>query len=108
MILVEICEDEQGMITGYTVSGHSGYADEGSDIICSAISALTQAPLHGMTKHLKIKPSWRVNQEDGYLKVALDSAPTELTEAILRTMVLGVESIVRQCPEYVRIQEHRR
>ena len=31
-------EDER--ITGFSVSGHSGYAEEGSDIVCAAISAL--------------------------------------------------------------------
>ena len=41
-------------------------------------------------------------------EVALNSAPTDLTEAILQTMIYGVESIARQCPQYVRIQEHRR
>ena len=29
------------MITGYKVSGHAGFAEEGSDIVCSAVSALT-------------------------------------------------------------------
>jgi uncharacterized protein YsxB (DUF464 family) len=37
------------MITGYKVSGHAGYSEEGSDIVCSAVSALTQAPLLGET-----------------------------------------------------------
>ena len=38
------------MITGYKVSGHAGYSEEGSDIVCSAVSALTQAPLLGLEK----------------------------------------------------------
>ena len=71
-------------------------------------SALTQAPLLGLEKHLKLNPSYVVNQEDGIFEVALNSAPTDLTEAILQTMIYGVESIARQCPQYVRIQEHRR
>lgn len=96
------------MITGYKVSGHAGYAEEGSDIICSAVSALTQAPVFGLEKHLKLKPSYVVNQEDGVLEVALNSAPTDMTQAILMTMLYGVESIARQCPQYVRIKEHRR
>lgn len=96
------------MITGYKVSGHAGYSEEGSDIVCSAVSALTQAPLLGLEKHLKLNPSYIVNQEDGIFEVALNSAPTDLTEAILQTMIYGVESIARQCPQYVRIQEHRR
>ena len=96
------------MITGYKVSGHAGFAEEGMDIICSAVSALTQAPLLGLKRHLKLKPSYSVNQQDGSLEVALNSAPTDLTQAVLQTMVYGVVSIARQCPQYVRIQEHRR
>lgn len=96
------------MITGYRVSGHAGYAEEGRDIICSAVSAVTQAPVLGLEKHLQLKPSCEVNLEDGVLEVALNSAPTELTQAILQTMAYAVADIARQCPEYVRIKEHRR
>lgn len=96
------------MIVGYRVSGHSGYGEEGADIICSAVSALTQAPLLGLERHLKLNPSYEVDQENGFLEAALNSAPTELTQAILQTMLYGVASIARQHPQYVRIQEHRR
>jgi hypothetical protein len=108
MITVDINRNEQGMIVGYRVSGHSGYAEHGSDIVCSSVSVLTQAPLLGLERHLKLKPSYSVNVDDGVLEVALNSAPNDLTQAILQTMVYGLESIVRQCPQYVRIQEHRR
>ena len=30
---------EDDRITGFTVSGHSGYAEAGSDIVCAAVSA---------------------------------------------------------------------
>lgn len=108
MVSVDLFRNEQGMIIGYKVSGHAGFSEEGSDIICSAVSSLTQTPLLGLERHLKLKPSYVVNQKDGILEVALNSAPTDLTEAILQTMVYGLESIVRQCPQYVRIKEHRR
>lgn len=108
MIKVDLFRNEQGLITSYKVSGHAGFAEEGSDIICSAVSALTQAPLLGLERHLQLKPSYVVNQEDGVLEVALNSAPTDLTEAILVTMLYGLQSIECQCPQYVRIKEHRR
>lgn len=108
MIKVDLFRNEQGLVTSYKVSGHAGFAEEGSDIICSAVSALTQAPLLGLERHLQLKPSYVVNQEDGVLEVALNSAPTDLTEAILVTMLYGLQSIERQCPQYVRIKEHRR
>ena len=42
MVSVDLFRNRQGMITGYKVSGHAGYSEEGSDIVCSAVSALTQ------------------------------------------------------------------
>ena len=33
--------DSLGRFTGFHVKGHAGYAEEGSDIVCSAISVLT-------------------------------------------------------------------
>ena len=54
------------------------------------------------------KTSYVVNQEDGILEVALNSAPNDLTQTILQTMVYGIGSIESQCSQYVRIQEHSR
>lgn len=42
MIVVNITQ------TGLTVDGHAGYAKTGEDIICAAVSALTQGLLHSL------------------------------------------------------------
>lgn len=34
--------------TGITVDGHAGYAEIGNDIICAAVSALTQGLIHAL------------------------------------------------------------
>ena len=34
--------------TGLTVDGHAGYAEIGNDIICAAVSALTQGLVHSL------------------------------------------------------------
>ena len=34
--------------TGITVDGHAGYAEIGNDIICAAVSALTQGLIHSL------------------------------------------------------------
>lgn len=106
MIKVDIYCDEQGMITRYRVSGHAESVDEGADLVCNSVSVMTQVPIIGLEKHLKQKPSYKVDLEDGILEVALNSAPNELTQAILKTMVYGLKDLERQCSEYVRIKEH--
>ena len=40
MTRVVVCRDERG-VRSLTVSGHSGYAESGRDIVCAAVSAMT-------------------------------------------------------------------
>lgn len=98
------------MITSYKVSGHSGSVKAGEiiDLICNSVSMFTQAPLLGLERHLKRKPFYRVDEEDGILEVALNSAPDELSQLLFMTMYYGVEELAQQFPQYVRIKEHRR
>ncbi len=41
MITVIVYQRSDGEYIGFETSGHAGYADEGYDIICAAVSALT-------------------------------------------------------------------
>ena len=41
MINVIVYKDVKGLIEGFSLKGHAGYAEYGSDIVCSAVSMLT-------------------------------------------------------------------
>ena len=41
-------------IVAFTVSGHTGYDNYGKDILCSAVSSITQSACLGIIKVLKI------------------------------------------------------
>lgn len=42
MTTVRFALDKAGNICDFSVSGHSGYAEEGGDIVCAAVSATVQ------------------------------------------------------------------
>ena len=42
MTTVKFALDEDGNILEFSAKGHSGYAEEGSDIVCAAVSACIQ------------------------------------------------------------------
>lgn len=42
MTTVKFTLNEKNEIVCFTVSGHSGYAEEGSDIVCAAVSSCVQ------------------------------------------------------------------
>ena len=66
MTTVKIFKNKQ-IITGFVVSGHSGYAEEGSDIICSAISTLAQSVCVGLENVLNLKPEIKIDVNNAYL-----------------------------------------
>lgn len=45
MTRVILYRDRSERYCGFSVSGHSGYADEGSDIVCAAVSACSELVL---------------------------------------------------------------
>lgn len=101
MIKIQILRRKDGMISGFTVSGHHG--KYGSDIVCAGISSLAQAALLGLGEHLHRELDYHVASGD--LKMHLKGAPDDLTEAILETMLKGMKAIAAQYSQGVRIQE---
>lgn len=46
------------------MSGHAGSTDQGYDMVCSAISAVSITIVNGITEVLKINPL--IKEEDGF------------------------------------------
>ena len=63
---------------------HAGFAPEGQDIVCSAVSTLTMVAINGLEEHLQCEIAYEI--KDGYLQVELKQTPDDLTQAILATM----------------------
>ena len=103
MISVEILTNENGLITGYRVTGHSGTAKHGQDIVCAGVSALTQSALLGIMEHLHRAVTYDI--ASGNLDMRLDAPPDECTEAILRTMYMGLAEIEKISPKGIKIHE---
>ena len=94
-------------IKGFTAKGHSGYAEAGEDIVCAAVSALTQTAYLGLTE--LVKADVDCSQRDGELRVMLpDRLPEEQgekAELILGTMLLGLRAIEENYSDYLKIHK---
>ncbi|MBQ1868200.1 MULTISPECIES: ribosomal-processing cysteine protease Prp [Selenomonas] len=101
MIEIRVFSKSDGKITGFSVSGHSGTAEHGQDIVCAGVSSLTQTALLGIMEYLHREVDYDV--ASGKLLVELKCDPDDLTEAILQSMLLGLIEIQKLSPEAVRI-----
>jgi len=96
----------------YRSSGHSGYAEAGSDIVCATLSALLQSPLGGMQDVLGLRPGFQQDVQKGLLEVDLTQIPSEQRRnksreinALLETMVEMVRALAKQYPKNVKLVE---
>ena len=105
MTKVEIFR-KNGNIIGYKASGHSGYSEQGSDIICSAISTSLQMTLIGIQEVLKLKVDFKIN--DGFLDVDLKNiSQDKLTQTNILTeaMAIFLKELTKQYTKYIRLVE---
>ena len=108
MTHLTLIRDGSGLI-GFEAEGHTGYADEGSDIVCSAVSALTQTAALGMTELIGIRPALDITEASMYLMLPVDitEAECEKAQIILETMALGLRSIAATYGDYIKISERK-
>ena len=98
MITITLQRDKDKHITGFDIFGHAGYSEAGSDIVCAAVSALAQTALLGLLDHDAQHVQY--DMEEGSLSVRVMKGGI-VTQAILRTMELGLTEISKQYSEYV-------
>lgn len=83
-----------------TVKGHANYAEPGQDIVCAAISTLTQvfmASVEELTA-AKIKTA----QTGGYMEIVIEES-TERAQVLLDSFLLGCRMIADEYPDNVRV-----
>ena len=94
-------------ITGFTVSGHSGYAEAGADIICAAISAIVTMAEATINDVCGAKAKVRVKEADARITLTLPTScdEEESVQAVLAGMMLTLVSLAEQHPDYIEVLE---
>ena len=77
--------------TGFVSKGHAGYAQEGYDIICAAVSALTVNTINSIEAFTK--DPFSVSQRDGWIELNLEGDVSKETSLLMDAMILGLQDI---------------
>ena len=98
---------ENDRITGFSVSGHSGYAEAGSDIVCAAISAIVTMAEATINEVCGAKAKIRVKEEDSRITLTLPTScdEEESVQAVLAGMILTLCSMRDDYPDYIEVLE---
>ena len=98
---------EEGRITGFSVSGHSGYAEAGQDIVCAAISAVVAMVETTINDVCGAKAKVRVKDEDARITLTLPTScdEEETVQSVLSGMMLTLISLKEDYPDYIEVLE---
>ena len=96
---------DKNIYTGFECFGHTGFSDAGTDILCSAISALTQSTYLGISKVLNLKCD--MEKYDGYFKVIVLEDPLKAQD-LFKTLKLALEDIKLGNEKYIQINTIKR
>ena len=104
---VTFLKRSDGALLGYRANGHSGYAEAGADIVCAAISALTQTTLNGLKNVLKAPVMFDQDDDGAFIEAILTPEASEdqirQAQLLLVTLLDGLQAIQRGYPRNLRI-----
>ena len=98
---------EGDRITGFSISGHSGYAEAGSDVVCAAISAVVTMAEATINDVCGGKAKVRVKEQDARITLTLPSVgeEEESIQAVLTGMMLYLISLRDDYEDYIEVLE---
>jgi len=104
MLKVTVYRDSDDRIRGFQISGHSGYSESGSDIVCAAVSALAENTVNSIETFTEDPVEIEaVNEEEGFLHFRLETVSEE-SGLLLNSLVLGLQNIADSYGQFVQIR----
>ena len=96
---------EGDRINGFSISGHSGYAEAGSDIVCAAISAVVTMAEATINDVCGAKAKVRVKDEQARITLTLPVScdEEETVQAVLAGMMLTLCGMRDDYPDYIEV-----
>lgn len=99
--------DQDGRISGFSVSGHSGYAEAGADVVCAAVSTAVQFAECTISDVLGVRCKTKVNEQEARITLTLPAVCEEedTVQAVLTGMMLTLCELRDQYPEFIEVME---
>ncbi len=88
------------LLTGFKITGHSGFAEEGEDIVCAAVSSAAYMAANTITDIIGDNADIKV--KDGYLSFVSDGHGESQT--ILKGLELHLKALAEDYPNYIEIK----
>ena len=91
-----------GKIYKFRVCGHSGYAEQGSDIVCAAVSSMVMLTVNVITEDLSLPCSIKVEEDDAVIELSLEQE-NEFAHILLSGLERELSNLANDYSENIRV-----
>ena len=84
---------DSGIIRGFKVEGHSGYAESGSDIVCAAVSMLVINTMNSVEKFTEDRFDASMDDDNTVIRFDFLDEPSEKSVLLTDSMILGLKTV---------------
>lgn len=101
MINVTIFRNSNSDYVGFKSEGHSGYAEEGHDIICSAVTVLVINTVNCIELYCKDDYKGTEHAEYGLVEFRLVDKPSHDALLIMKVFTQGITDLAKTYNDYI-------
>jgi len=102
-------ESEGNRLVGFTVSGHSGYADHGVDILCAAVTSVVRLTECAVNDVLGLEAAVKVREEEASISLKLPGGLSEeldlVCQTLLAAMIVYFLQLTEEYPDNIIVLE---
>ena len=100
---------EGSRIVGFDVQGHRGFADEGRDIVCAAVTSAVRLCECAINDVLGLEASVKVRQKDASISLKLPGGLGQTNESTCQTLLTALmvhfTELHEEYPENISVLE---
>ncbi|MCI8303792.1 MAG: ribosomal-processing cysteine protease Prp [Lawsonibacter sp.] len=100
---------EGSRITGFEMQGHSGYAPQGEDIVCAALTSAVRLTECAVNDVLGLEAAVKVRDKDAFLSLKLPGTLGQTNEstcqALLAALMVHCVQLAEEYPENISVLE---
>ena len=100
---------EDGRITGFNCRGHSGYAEEGGDIVCAAVTSTVRLIECVLNDVMGLCAAVKVNEKTAHISLRIPGSLGQTAENACQTLLTGMmvylTELHSEYPDYIEVLE---
>lgn len=103
MVKITVYQNQHGDLLGFRVYDHAGYDEEGYDIVCSAVSALTINCVNSLESLTDADVACSSDDEQAVIDLRINGPVPHDAGLLLKSYLLGVQEIENDYNRYVDV-----